>query len=90
MGNRKPISPDVVVDITSESRRRCCICFALSKMATKRRGRLNVLIGMLRITRRRILCSCVLIIMNEYDSRTRQAKGLTSEEVKRYKVELLA
>ncbi len=89
MKNRKPISPEVVADITSESRRRCCICFALRQDNTEKKGQIAHLDQDASNNSPDNLAFLCLDHHDQYDSRTSQAKGLTIEEVKRYKIELL-
>ena len=90
MANRKRISPEVVADITSASRRRCCICFALRQDDSEKRGQIAHLDRDASNSSPDNLAFLCLDHHDQYDSRTSQAKGLTIEEVKRYRTELLA
>jgi hypothetical protein len=90
MGNRKKISPEVIADITSASRRRCCICFALNQDDTEKKGQIAHLDHDASNNSPDNLAFLCLDHHDQYDSRPSQAKGLTIEEVKRYRTELLA
>src|SRR6266516_203024 len=90
MPNRKRISSEVVADVTSASRRRCCICFALRLDDSEKQGQIAHLdrdASNNSSDNHAFLC---LDHHDQYDSRTSPAKGLTIEEVKRYRTELLA
>ena len=90
MGNRKKISPEVVADITSASRRRCCLCFGLRQDYSEKNGQIAHLDRDASNSSPDNLAFLCLDHHNQYDSRQSQAKGLTIEEVKRYRTELLA
>ncbi|MCA1850276.1 MAG: hypothetical protein LC672_04310 [Acidobacteria bacterium] len=90
MGNRKKILPEVIADITSASRRRCCICFALKRDDTEKKGQIAHLDHDASNNSPDNLTFLCLDHHDQYDSRPSQAKGLTIEEVKRYRTELLA
>jgi len=70
------------------SRRRCCVCFALNRDTTLKRGQiahLNHNSGNSDLGNLVYLC---LEHHNEYDSRTSQAKGLTLNELRQFRIEL--
>lgn len=90
MANRKKIQPDVVADITTASRRRCCICFGLNQDNAEKKGQLAHLDRDASNNSPDNLAFLCLDHHDQYDSRPSQAKGLTIEEVKRYRTELLA
>lgn len=90
MSNRKKISPEVIADITSASRRRCCICFALNREDIEKKGQIAHLDQDASNNSPDNLAFLCLDHHDQYDSRPSQAKGLTIEEVKRYRTELLA
>ncbi len=90
MGNRKRILPEVIADITSACRRRCCICFALKQDDTEKKGQIAHLDHDASNNSPDNLAFLCLDHHDQYDSRPSQAKGLTIEEVKRYRTELLA
>lgn len=90
MTDRKTISPNVVADVISASRRRCCICFALRQDDSEKKGQIAHLDRDASNNSPDNLAFLCLDHHDQYDSRTSQAKGLTIEEVKRYRTELLA
>lgn len=90
MANRKKISPELVADITTASRRRCCICFALKRDDAEKKGQIAHLDQDSSNNSPDNLAFLCLDHHDQYDSRPSQAKGLTIEEVKRYRTELLA
>ncbi len=87
---RKKISPDAVADITTASRRRCCLCFGLRQDDSEKRGQIAHLDQDASNDSPDNLAFLCLDHHDQFDSRTSQAKGLTIEEVKRYRTELLA
>lgn len=90
MVRRKKIPPDVVADITSACRRRCCICFALDKDDKEKRGQIAHLDHDPSNNAPDNLAFLCLFHHDDYDTRRSQSKGLTIEEVKRYRTELWA
>jgi hypothetical protein len=90
MANRKKIPADLVADITTASRRRCCICFALNQDGAEKKGQIAHLDHDASNNSPDNLAFLCLDHHDQYDSRPSQAKGLTIEEVKRYRTELLA
>jgi hypothetical protein len=90
MGKRKKISEDVVADITSGSRRRCCICFALDKDDQEKAGQIAHLDHDPSNNAPDNLAFLCLRHHDDYDTRRSQSKGLTIQEAKRYRTELLA
>jgi hypothetical protein len=90
MGNRTRISPELVADVVTMSRRRCCLCYALKNDDGEKRGQIAHLdrdSGNSAFDNLAFLC---LEHHDLYDSSTSQSKGLTIEEVKRYRTELYA
>ena len=85
---RPRLSESVEVSVITESRRRCCICFGLDGDFSRKKGQIAHLdhdpanndLGNLAF-----LC---LDHHDEYDSRSSQAKGLKSSEVKIYRANL--
>src|SRR3989442_4895241 len=90
MANRKKIPQDVIADITTASRRRCCICFGLSQDNAEKKGQIAHLDQDASNNSPDNLAFLCLDHHDQYDSRPSQTKGLTIEEVKRYRTELLA
>jgi hypothetical protein len=85
---RKPISRDTESAVLLVSRRRCCVCFALNRDTALKRGQiahLNRNSGNSELDNLVYLC---LDHHNEYDSRTSQAKGLTINELRQFRIEL--
>lgn len=90
MGQRAKISPEVVTEIVVGSRRRCCICFALRQDDAQKQGQIAHLDHDPSNNATDNLAFLCLDHHDQFDSRTSQSKGLTIEEVKRYRTELLA
>ncbi|HEV7486106.1 MAG TPA: hypothetical protein VGQ65_10525 [Thermoanaerobaculia bacterium] len=89
MSKRKPISRETESAVLVLSRRRCCVCFALNRDTDLKRGQqiahLNHNSGNSELDNLVYLC---LDHHNEYDSRTSQAKGLTVNELRQFRIEL--
>lgn len=90
MTNRRPIPPDVVADVLTASRRRCCVCFALRADQGEKRGQIAHLDHDPANNVFHNLAFLCLEHHDEYDSRTSQSKGMTVDELKRYRTDLLA
>lgn len=86
---RKPVPKDVLTDVLVSSRRRCCICFGLDRDTHLKNGQIAHLDGNRDNNREGNLAFLCLDHHDDYDSRTSQRKGLTIEEVKRYRDELV-
>ena len=82
------IPPDMVADVLVASRRRCCICFALSNDAAEKKGQIAHLDRDASNATRENLVFLCLEHHDQYDSRTSQSKGLSIEEVRRYRAQL--
>jgi hypothetical protein len=87
---RRAWPKDIQTDILCKSRRRCCLCVALANDRAEKVGQLA------HIDKKRnnstfdngaFLC---LPHHEEYDSRPSQSKGLTPDELRRYRDELYA
>jgi len=90
MGQRTSIPAEIIADVVTSSRRRCCLCYALRKDQTEKRGQIAHLD---RDPSNNTLDNLAFLCLehhDQYDSRTSQSKGLTLEEVQRYRTELLA
>ena len=88
MGRRRYISEKKQAKVLVRCRRRCCICFALHRDFSIKRGQIAHLDhdpANNDIDNLAFLC---LEHHDEYDSKTRLSKGFTLEEVKRYREEL--
>jgi hypothetical protein len=76
--------------VLAASRRRCCWCFALQRDDAQKRGQLAHLDRDPSNNSPDNLAFFCLEHHDQYDSRTSQSKGLTIDEAKRYRAELLA
>ena len=90
MANRKKISKQIITDVTTRSRRRCCICFGLDRDDREKRGQIAHLDHNPSNNTPDNLAFLCLHHHDDYDSRRSQSKGLGVDEVKRYQTELLA
>jgi len=88
MATRATISPLVMADVLVASRRRCCLCFALSNDAGEKKGQVAHLDRDSSNSSRDNLVYLCLDHHDQYDSRTSQAKGLNIDEVKQYRSQL--
>ena len=88
MATRATISPQVIADVLVASRRRCCLCFALSNDAGEKKGQVAHLDQNSSNSSRDNLVFLCLDHHDQYDSRTSQAKGLTIDEVRQYRGQL--
>jgi len=82
--------PEITADVLATYRRRCCICFALHKDDKQKKGQIAHLDHDPSNHDLDNLAFLCLPHHDEYDSQTSQSKGLTIDEVKRYRTELLA
>jgi uncharacterized membrane protein YgcG len=86
---RPKIPPETQARILAESRRRCAICFGLHRDLNRKKGQIAHLD---RDPNNNAPGNLVFLCMDhhdEYDSTTRQSKGLTEIEVERYRKELV-
>lgn len=87
---RKKIPTNVIADLLISTRRRCCLCYFIRNDRSEKR------VQIAHIDRKRNndssdnLVPLCLEHHDEYDSRPSQSKGITKEEVKHYKNELIA
>ena len=88
MALRTRIPPEVVADVLVTSRRRCCICFAVSGDAEEKKGQVAHLDRDASNNSRDNLIFLCLNHHDQYDTRTSQSKGFTVEEVGRYRAQL--
>jgi len=88
MGPRATIPSDVVADVLTASRRRCCVCFALRSDDTEKRGQIAHLDQDRSNNSKDNLAFLCLEHHDQYDSKTSQSKGITMLEVKRYRTYL--
>lgn len=88
MTTRATIPPEVIADVLVTSRRRCCVCFGLSNHAEEKKGQVAHRDRDASNSARDSLVLLCFDHHDEYDSRTSQSKGLTVEEVRRYRAQL--
>lgn len=88
MNKRKYIPQDDETSVLVRSGRRCCLCFGLYQDTTTKRGQIAHLDqNPANPTLDNLVFLC-FAHHDEYDSRTKQSKGLTSAEVKHYRDQL--
>jgi hypothetical protein len=85
---RKKRPGNVDGEVLTSCRRRCCLCFGLKGVASIKRGQICHLDRDPSNNDKDNLAYLCLKHHDEYDSRTSQSKGLTIEEVRRYRDEL--
>jgi hypothetical protein len=88
MTKRKHILQDDETSVLVQSGRRCCVCFGLFQDEAIQRGQIAHLD---QNPANRALDNLAFLCLphhDEYDSSTRQSKGLTSAEVKHYREQL--
>lgn len=90
MTNRKKISTSTQSEVLVQSRRRCCICFGLHRDDSIKKGQIAHLDGDASNNNIDNLSFLCLDHHDEYDGKTSQSKGLTTEESKKYREELYA
>jgi hypothetical protein len=90
MKSRIKIPLDVLADILAACRRRCCICYALQEDDAEKKGQIAHLDHDPSNHNLENLAFLCLAHHDQYDSKTSQSKGLTIEEVERYRTELSA
>jgi hypothetical protein len=88
-----PCQSDLTSDLVEtsvllQSKRRCCLCVYLSSDSSQKRGQIAHLDGDPTNNDDDNLAFLCLQHHDEYDSRTSVSKGLTIEEVKRYRQRL--
>ncbi|HMJ70347.1 MAG TPA: hypothetical protein VK508_15690 [Cyclobacteriaceae bacterium] len=86
---RQKINKQTQTAILLECRRRCCICFGLEGNLDEKRGQIAHLDHSPNNNDPDNLAFLCLEHHDQYDSGTSQSKGLTKEEVKAYKEELI-
>ena len=84
---KKPIQL-TETDVMTRSRRRCCICFGLSRDVGVKRGQIAHLDGDRSNSAAENLAFLCFDHHDQYDSRTSQSKNFTISEVKKYREEL--
>lgn len=87
---RANISQEVQARILAESRRRCAICFGLKRDLDRKKGQIAHLDKDASNNAPENLAFLCFDHHDEYDSTTRQSKGLNRLEVLKYRGELIA
>jgi len=85
---RKAVPQETQVDVLAACRRRCAICFGLNRDTGIKRGQIAHLD---RDASKASFDNLVFLCLehhDQFDSRTSQSKGLTSDEVRRFRQEL--
>lgn len=90
MGNRKPIPPQVEMNILLASARRCALCFCFEGDLTRKKGQLAHIDQDSSNPDEANLVYLCFDHHDEYDSSTSQSKGITQAELREYKKILLA
>lgn len=85
---RKPLDDKTQTAVLTKSRRRCCICFGLNRDTGLKSGQIAHLDQDSSNNKEGNLAFLCFDHHDEYDSTTRQRKGLTESEVKAYRSEL--
>jgi hypothetical protein len=88
MRNRTKIPLEIETDVITSSRRRCCICYALHGDEAEKKGQIAHLDHNPSNNAIDNLAFLCFDHHDQYDSRTKQSKGLTIKEVKRYRDQL--
>jgi len=88
MKKRKKIPKNIVVDVLTRSRRRCCMCYGLKKDDGIKNGQIVHLDKNSSNNSFNNLAFLCLEHHNEYDSSKSQSKGFTITEAKKYRNEL--
>jgi len=90
MSNRKKTSMKKEAKVLIMSRRRCCICFGLNRDDNIKKGQIAHLDRNNENDDFDNLAFLCLEHHDEYDGKTSQSKGMTTDEVKVYREELYA
>lgn len=85
---RRAVSTQDEKDVLVKSGRRCCICFALHEDSTVKKGQIAHLDHDPANNSQDNLAFLCLEHHDEYDSKSRQSKGLSVQEVKTYRASL--
>ena len=88
--SRRSVPDSTQSEILVQSRRRCCVCFGIKRDESIQRGQIAHLDGDSSNNGADNLAFLCLAHHDEYDGKTSQSKGLTSNEVKKYRTELYA
>lgn len=86
--SRKAVSPDTQTSVLLKSRRRCCICFSLTRDTGLKVGQIAHVDRDNKNSAEDNLVFLCFDHHDEYDSRTSQRKGFTAGEIKSFRNEL--
>lgn len=87
--SRKKLPPLIQKSVLTESRRRCCLCFGLNSELSIKKGQIAHIDHDSSNNQESNLVFLCFEHHDEYDSTTRQSKGLTKDEVVFYREQLL-
>jgi hypothetical protein len=85
MAKRPAIPTEIETRVLTSCRRRCCLCFYLSRRDDVRKGQIAHLNKDRADNRFENLCYLCLEHHDEFDSTTSQSKGLSAAEVRHYR-----
>ncbi|MGQ0601839.1 MAG: AbiTii domain-containing protein [Anaerolineales bacterium] len=85
MSKRKKTPHEIETDVLMQSARRCCICFGLQMDLSQKKGQIAHLDGIPSNYTFDNLAYLCIPHHDDYDSVTRQSKGITIHEVKTYR-----
>src|ERR1700734_2272853 len=85
MAKRPAIPTEIETRVLTSCRRRCCLCFYLSRLDEVRKGQIAHLNKDSADNRPENLCYLCLEHHDEFDSTTSQSKGLSATEVRYYR-----
>ncbi len=88
MTSRPKLPVPIEEQVLTACRRRCALCFGLTRDTTIKKGQIAHVDG---DRENNVLANLVFLCLphhEEFDSRSRQAKGITPAEVRRYRTEL--
>src|SRR6266536_6569931 len=88
MKNRTRIPSEIETDVITSSRRRCCVCYALHRDEAEKKGQIAHLDHDPSNNALDNLAFLCFDHHDQYDSQTKQSKGLTIKEVNRYRDQL--
>jgi hypothetical protein len=88
MKNRTKLPSEIETDVITSSRRRCCVCYALHGDEAEKKGQIAHLDQDPSNNALDNLAFLCFDHHDQYDSHTKQSKGLTIKEVKRYRDQL--
>ncbi|TDR38685.1 hypothetical protein DFR29_11913 [Tahibacter aquaticus] len=88
MSSRTKVPGSTQAEVLVQSRRRCCICYGLSKDSSVKKGQIAHLDGDRNNNASKNLAFLCFDHHDEFDSRTSQSKGLQTTEIEIYREEL--